>query len=492
MQTNEETPGAMPSLNDIISSGNQVQPNQVSYQKITTTQTYQPGSQIQSNQTITRKVQEEGNLHPVQTTTTTVYEQPETTTKITRKVVTTQQPVTETSYYSKKVTTTRGGQGPTTTSTVTNTKYSKAGTTVPTTSQVSQVSTYTRPSPQPNKGTTTMTTTNTIQSRQYGQNRPGATTTSEVYRGKDKTVKPPTKVTSSQSYSGNRYQPKRPEPATYKPKARSPEPGKYKIKTINRGRPVENIQITHIIYSSRPGEFHITENLNLDNLNTDPIHISKADRAKLQKSGKVTASCSCDGVEIAKPKKVNLKGNTIHYQHAQGIGMTNDSKENINPKYYFSEIKTLSPIHRQKGEGKLEHVENFRSQGKPSNNSVSKIKTTTKTTTSYTRDQNYNQNYRSGTTNPRGGMTNSSSTRTGNVNSSSTYNRGQVGNNTRSKYNYNNRGTNNELGNGEIIKDTKTKVQIGSRSYKSDNKPTTYTTSERKVYNQESFFNKQE
>ena len=57
MQDNGETQGAMTSLNDII-SGNQQEPNQVTYTKVT--------------------------------------EQPDSTTKVVRKVVTTQQqPVTE-------------------------------------------------------------------------------------------------------------------------------------------------------------------------------------------------------------------------------------------------------------------------------------------------------------------------------------------------------------------------------------------------------------
>ena len=45
-------------------------------------------------------------------------------------------------------------------------------------------------------------------------------------------------------------------------------------------------------------------------------------------------------------------------------------------------------------------------------------------------------------------------------------------------------------GDGEIIKDTRTKVQMGSRSYKNPSQPTTYTTTERKVYTQKNFFNK--
>ena len=478
MQANGEGQVPMPSLNDIISSGNQQEPNQVSY-------------------SYTKTVQEEGNVPPqtntnstykrdlTTTTTSNVREEPNTTTTVVRKTVTSQQPVTETTYYSKKVTTTkttttstRGNQGP---STQINTRYSNQ---VPSGGNRNQVSSYSRQTPQTNK----TTTTTTVQRGQYGQN-----SNQQAYRGNQRNVAPPTKIGNSQSFSGNKYQPKRPEQAqSYKPKARSPEPGLIKRKTINRGDPVENVQITHIIYTSRPKDFHITEELNLENLNSAPIQISKADRARLQKSGKVTATCSCDGVEIAQPKKINLKGNTIHYQHARGIGMTNDRKENINPMFYSSEIKKLDPIYKQKEKEKIENVENFRSSGKvyksPSTN-----KGTTKTST-YNRSSQP-QNYRGGSTtsNVRG----SSAVNRG---ATTTSNRGGMGNST-----VNNRGGmgssikttttvyrgSNMGGDGEIIKETKTKVQMGSRSYKNQSQPTvSTTTTERKVYNQKNFFNK--
>ena len=477
MQANGEGQVPMPSLNDIISSGNQQEPNQVSY-------------------SYTKTVQEEGNVPPqtntnstykrdlTTTTTSNVREEPNTTTTVVRKTVTSQQPVTETTYYSKKVTTTkttttstRGNQGP---STQINTRYSNQ---VPSGGNRNQVSSYSRQTPQTNK----TTTTTTVQRGQYGQN-----SSQQAYRGNQRNVAPPTKIGNSQSFAGNKYQPKRPEqPQSYKPKARSPEPGSIKRKTINRGDPVENVQITHIIYTSRPKDFHITEELNLENLNSAPIQISKADRARLQKSGKVTATCSCDGVEIAQPKKINLKGNTIHYQHARGIGMTNDRKENINPMFYSSEIKKLDPIYKQKEKEKIENVENFRSSGKvyksPSTN-----KGTTKTST-YNRSSQP-QNYRGGSTtsNVRG----SSAVNRG---ATTTSNRGGMGNST-----VNNRGGmgssikttttvyrgSNMGGDGEIIKETKTKVQMGSRSYKNQSQPTVSTTTERKVYNQKNFFNK--
>jgi len=461
MQANGETQGQMPSLNDIISSGNNQEPNQVSY-------------------SYTRTVQQEGNP-PSSTTTTNIREEPNSTTKVVKKVVTSQQPTTESSYYSKKVTTkttttttTRGGPS----TTQTNTRYSNAASAG--NRNQSSSSTYTRPSPQTTK-TTTITTRG-----QYGQ------PSSQAYRGnQNKITTQPRVIGNSQSFAGNKYQPKRPEqPQSYKPKARSPEPGSIKRKTINRGNPVENVQITHIIYTSLPADFHITEELNLDNLNSAPIQISKADRAKLQKSGKVSATCSCDGVEIAQPKKVNLKGNTTHYQHARGIGMTNDRKENINPTFYSSEIKKLDPIYKEKDKEKIEYVETFRSSGKVYNNQTSPSKPTTTKTSTYNRSSNYkpNQNYSRGgatSTSGRGGMASSMSNRGG---SSNVNNRGGMGSTvktTTTVYRGSNRG-----GDGEIIKETNTKVSMGSRSNKNQSQPIVTTTHERKVYNQKNFFNK--
>ena len=56
--------------------------------------------------------------------------------------------------------------------------------------------------------------------------------------------------------------------------------------------------------------------------------------------------------------------------------MTDDKNPNINPKFYFSEIKTLEPILFNKGEPNTE-VMTFRSQGK----NFTTTKTVTKTVT---------------------------------------------------------------------------------------------------------------
>lgn len=491
MENKDDSKGAILSLNDIISPDSQAEPNQVSYQKITTSQTNQPGAsstQIQENQSINNNLKD---LDLITTTTTIIQKEPETTTKTVTNIVNSQQPVKESTYYAKKVTTT------TTTSTRTNNapsnqvnmiKYSNTGS-----GGRSQNNNYSRPGTQTTK---TTTTTTTIQRGQYGQNNRNSNTntTSQVYRGNPRNVQPSTKIGTSQSFSGNRYQPKRPANPSYKPKALSPGPGSIKRKTINRGNPVENVQITHIIFSSKPIDFHINEYLNYDNLKSAPIRISQSDREKFKRKGKMSSTCSCDKIDISKPRKINLKGKTIIYQHARGIGMTNDKKENINPMFYSSDIKKLDPISKKKEKEKVEIITNFRSKGKTFN-LPNTTRTTTKTTT-YNRGSQ-NQNYRNGATssmNNRGGVnrgaTGSSMYNRG-ANGSSMNNRGATGSTIRTTNNYN-RGSNmGSGGDGEIIKETKTTVKMGNRSYKNQSQPKTYTTSERTVYNQKNFFNKQ-
>jgi len=428
MKSNE---GRMQSLNDMISSGNSGNSNQVTYTKTTTTRNSQPMGQS-SQYSYTKTTQ----AYPSQSQNQTSY----TKTVTTKKVTTT-------------TTSTRGGQSSTTQ--MNTSKYSNTGST---------------------GGNRNQTTTSTTSYNRGGQNTSNTNNNSQVYRGNQKSVLPPKKIGSTQSYSANKYQPKQPQASSYNNKSRSPEPGSLKRKTINRGNPTENVQITHIIYTSRPTDFHITEQLDLDNLNTQPIKISNSDRARLQRSGKVTSTCSCDGVEIAQPKPINLQGTTTIYQHAQGIGMTNDKRKDINPMFYSSEIKKLKPINRGKDKEKLENIETFRSYGKQYN------------TVSSTSNTKYNQ--KSSTYN-RGGMNNSSSQKKSYASgaSNNTYNRGGMGSSVKTTSTVY-RGSNAGGGDGEIVKETRTKVQMGSRSQYNQTKPTTYTTSERKVYNQKNFFNK--
>ena len=444
MKTND---GRMQSLNDMISYGNDGNSNQVTYTKTTTTRNVQPVDQS-SKYSYTKTSQAYPSQGQSQTST------------VTKRIVQTEEPA-QSSYTTKTVTTkkvtttttsTRGGQSSSTQMNVS--KYSNTGST---------------------GGNRNQTTTTTTSYNRSGQNTSTPNNNSQVYRGNQRNVIPPKKIGSTSSYSANKYQPKQPQTSSYNNKSRSPEPGSLKRKTINRGSPTENIQITHIIYTSRPTDFHITEELDLENLNSQPIKISKSDRARLQNSGKVTTTCSCDGVEIAQPKPINLQGTTTIYQHAQGIGMTNDKSKDINPMFYSSEIKKLKPINRGKDKEKLENIETFRSYGKQYNTVASTS----------------NSKYNAKSSTYRGGMNNSTSQKKSYVSgaSNNTYNRGGMGSSVKTTTTVY-RGSNAGGGDGEIIKETNTKVQMGSRSQYNQTKPTTYTTSERKVYNQRTFFNK--
>ena len=389
-------------------------------------------------------------------------------TKITRKIVTTTQPVTQT-YTTKRVitTTTKVGQP------IQNNRYNNTSSS--NTSNITKINStsYTRPAVK----------TTSSYNRPVNNNTNNKSINTQSYRNYQKPVEPnkqPSRVQNSQSYSGNRTQPKRIEisSSNYKPRYNSPNPGSEKRKTINRGKPIENVQITHIIYSSRPLDFHITEDLNTDNLNSQPINISAEKRKNLQKGGKIEVTCSCDNMDI-KPKTFDLNGTLTHYQHAQGIGMTDDKKENINPQFYSSEIKTLEPMTFNKGEPHIEILE-FRSDGKHYNTArqVNKpstkpviISTTNRSVNSYTPRKSYNntnqyKNYNS--VNNRGGYSGAKTVTT----------------------NSNYRGNSNTGNSGQIVKETTTKVQMGSRSQYQPSQAKITTSTERKVYNQNNFYKK--
>ena len=244
-------------------------------------------------------------------------------------------------------------------------------------------------------------------------------------------------------------------PNNYHRTAFTPRISDLRRKTINRGNPVKNIQITHIIDSSHPYKFNIIENLNTDYLNTEPLRISQTERIKLKKSGKSSWSTSVQ--DNIKPIKTNLKGRTTIYQHARGIGMTNDKKENINPLFYNSEIRKLDPIIKEKQKEKVEYM-TFRNESGFNSSRAT-----------YNNRINYNNNY------------NNYIIKDNNNNSmrnSANYNRGIIINNE----------DNNE---SEIIKNTRTKIQIGNRSqYSTQGNPVITLKKERKVYNNNKYFKK--
>jgi hypothetical protein len=388
-------------------------------------------------------------------------------TKITRKVITTTQPVTQTYITKKVITTTTRPSKP---NVIQNTRYNNTSSS---TSSKPNTSNYSRPVVQ-NTSSYNRNVVNNNNNRSSNMNN-------QVLRNYQRPVNQNNqnipRLQNSQSYGGNRNQPKRPEVSisNYKPRVMSPNPSSAKIKTINRGKPIENVQITHIIYSTKPLEFHIIEALNEDNLNSKPIEISQDKRNNLQKSGKIEVTCSCDNINLKKSKPVDLVGKYTHYQHAQGIGMT-DKKENINPQFYSSEIKSLDPLIFNKAEPQIQILE-FRSDGKNYNTTRTITKTIVKPVVNYNTNRgsniksyaNTNQLKNNSSAAKRGVA---SATKTTTSSSTANY-RGKSGND------------------GGIVKETTTQVKMGSRSqFNNQSKPIVTTTVDRKSYNQSNFSKK--
>ena len=460
----------LPSLSDIISPHKEIEPNKIPITEINLKEEQEnnniPAEEINTPTQIITKT----------TTSSKVVEQPPVV-KITRKIITSTQPPTDT-YVSRKIitTTTRGGD-PNKTQ---NTRYNNTGSTyVPKVTQVKTTTgtSYTRPNV---KSTMTVSNNRYVNPNNTNINHNQNQNQNQTYKNYNQKNQP-SRIQGSQSYSGNQNQPRRPEVSSshYQPRAKSPAPGTIKRKTIVRGSPIENIQITHIIYSSRPLEFHILEKLNTENLDKDLIQISEKDRNNLQKSGKVEVSCSCDKITLKKPAPVNLDGKLTHYQHAQGIGMTDAKLDKINPKFYTTEIRILEPIVFNKGEPNVEYLE-FRSQGKKYNTTRTVKKVETKPVINYSSNRGTN-NYT-----PSRTYNNTTQLKNASVNN----NRG-LGSTVKVSTSSNYKGNAGTGSGGGIIKETTTKVQMGSRSqFNSQNKPITTTTTERKVYNQNNLFKK--
>ena len=460
MSSNQTHQGNLPSLNDIISETKEVEPNTliISEEK--------PQEIIYSGNISSQR----GNVNQ----SSTINEpQGPSSIKITRKIVTSQ-PVTETHVTKTKVitTTTRGGV-PTTTKT---TNYNIASNNI---SSVNQTKTTTTPTTTNNYTRPKITSTVTYNKVGTNNINPNINNKGPVYNKNQvgNYKNPQSRVQNSHS---SQPQKKVISTTKYNPRPVSSSDANIRRITIVRGEPIENIEITHIIYSIRPIEFHIREKLDLSNLSTPCIQITEEERNNLQKTGKVEArfSSNCDNM---KPEPVNLKGKLTHYQHAQKIGMTDDKNPYINPKYYFSEIKNLNPIIFDKGEINTQSL-TFRSDGKniSTTRTISQPKTQTKPVSTYTTTRTVN-NYSQGRSNTN---YNQSKINSGNSN------RGVISTSkTTTSSNY--RGNSGTGNNGQIVKETTTKVQMGSRSqFNNQNKPITTTSTERRIYNQNNVYKK--
>ena len=360
------------SLNEIISSSVEINPNQISYNQSSTIETFQP--QNQDNNMYTKEDLGENDITNIKFEEKEILdEETESTTKITSRIIKADKPILGKTYEKRIISKTITQEGPNHTTIIKtsnivneNSKY-----------QNHNKVTYTRPLPQGNY--------KSIQNNRYKiKNNLPKTNVNKSYIISNKNVSSSQTITnnnnnrtknnllmSSQSFLGNKMYLNKPDfinTVSFTHRAHSPEIDSVKRKTINRGEDIKNVQITHIICSTKPSNFHITEKLETDNIKSNPIQISTTDREKLSKGGKTSFTSSCHNV---KPIIQNLKGKTTIYQHARGIGMTNDRRGNINPLFHNSEIKKLEPIVKEKEKEKVEYIENFRSnKNKKNNNNV--------------------------------------------------------------------------------------------------------------------------
>lgn len=112
---------------------------------------------------------------------------------------------------------------------------------------------------------------------------------------------------------------------------------KYNLrrKSINRGGDYKNIQVTHIIYSTRTINFHIIDPLMSYTDEMRRKYMNKIDNKNRNgRNGRVKVSynCSCDNIRIRPKEKSNLKGKTIVVSHRQNIKVEkniNDDKKRI-------------------------------------------------------------------------------------------------------------------------------------------------------------------
>ena len=145
-----------------------------------------------------------------------------------------------------------------------------------------------------------------------------------------------------------------------------PKSVECKRKTIYRGGDYNNIQITHIISTTKPNldkyDFHIIETLSRVELDKKPLDLKKIkSQIKKDDTAKSTFKSSCDGRIIAPINRKKIQKTTI-YQHAAGIGMTDLAPEKINSTYYTSGLIKLPKRIRPREPPVIQIIEVFRSQ----------------------------------------------------------------------------------------------------------------------------------
>ena len=110
---------------------------------------------------------------------------------------------------------------------------------------------------------------------------------------------------------------------------------KYNLrrKSIDRGGDYKNIQVTHIIYSTKDINFHIIDPLMTYTEEMRKKQMNKIDakyRNGINGKVKVTYNSSCDKIKIKPKEKENLKGKTMIISHRQNIRTENNVNDNKN------------------------------------------------------------------------------------------------------------------------------------------------------------------
>lgn len=364
---------SIPSINEIITSNSKSNQNQISNNQTSTIESYNPQNQtnfsysktdLGENDITNIKLDEKENIE----------EETEETVKITNRII---KAGNSSTYEKKVISKIITKEGPNDTTIIKTSNFLNENSL----NQNNNKATYTRPLPktrqknnnnQNNKikiiknnlpKTNLIKNSNINNTKKINLKNAKNLINNKLYQtSRNKEPSPNDLLISSQSFAGNKLYLNKEEISNNAPRthrSHSPDPNSIRRRTITRGNDVKNVQITHIICSKKPADFHISEKLDLHNIKSNPIQINKTDREKLKKGGKSSYSSSCQ--DNIKPIIQNLKGKTTVYQHARGIGMTNDRRGNINPLFYNSEIKKLEPIIKEKEKEKVVYIENFRS-----------------------------------------------------------------------------------------------------------------------------------
>lgn len=113
---------------------------------------------------------------------------------------------------------------------------------------------------------------------------------------------------------------------------------KLQERKVQRGGNYNNIQVTHVIYTKKPTNFHIIEKLHEDGLNRKPLDLNKLRQAGKLSVGKSSYSCSClNQKPIKKPGLVK----STAYVHCGGQGTKPIELSNTSVR---TKVRTQRPV----------------------------------------------------------------------------------------------------------------------------------------------------